>query len=119
MQIDSVSIKDLYQAHLDFSLQRARLACENLASTEAAGYQAQRLERAEFYQQLQAVLNSEEPAQSLSELNVSPTTLEGPIRADEQIAELVAASTEFQALLETLNRHTGLMKLAMSSRGGV
>lgn len=37
---------------------------------------------------------------------------------DTQVAEVVAASLDYQALSESLSRHFGLMRLAVSGRSG-
>ncbi|TNJ33238.1 hypothetical protein [Arenimonas terrae] len=42
--------------------------------------------------------------------------VEGPVNLDEQVAEMSAVSTEFQALTEVLNRQFALMRLAVTGR---
>jgi len=38
------------------------------------------------------------------------------INLDEQVADMATASVEYQSLTESLNRHFGLMRLAISGR---
>lgn len=49
--------------------------------------------------------------------NFTMNSTDEPINQDEQIAALSSANLEYTALVDTLNRRFGLMRLAISGKG--
>jgi len=116
MPIDAVNPKDVIKLMLDLSLRRAEVASVNIAGASTPGFLAQRVDGEAFRAQLFDAL-SPSGAIPLNAVKAQVTAGREIARPDQEIAELVAASSDYQALLETLNRHMSLMRLAITSRG--
>lgn len=106
---------------------RAEVASGNIAHGNAPGHQVQRVEMAGAQALLrQAAMPGANPSlfqnlASLSPSDVATVVADPSVAAaqpDSQVAEMVAASLDFQSLAESLNRHFGLMRLAVSGRSG-
>lgn len=117
-QIDAVSMAlNLHEA-------RARLAAVNIANASKPGATVLRADFAAAQDALGQALETADAGAAAHwldaaarALRVAPTPTESePIRADEQIAEMSAATLDYQALTETLNRRFGLMRLAVTGR---
>jgi flagellar basal-body rod protein FlgB len=97
---------------------RAEVAGANIANNATPGYQAQRVDFASARSWLSAAAGGFAPGQAPSAAQAAVVADLAPTAAqpDTQVAEMVAASLEFQALSESLNRHFGLMRLAVTGR---
>lgn len=116
MPIDSIGARDVVKQMLDLSLRRAEVASQNIAGASVPGFVSQRVDADAFRTQLLGTLSSADRT-ALQSLRIPTSPAERPYSADQEIAELVAASSDYQVLLEALNRHMSLMRLAVSSRG--
>lgn len=105
----------------------AEVASQNIANASTPGYRVQRLEFSRLKGMLEQV--STAPVSQSSSLlqsmlgesasgSVSASTdpTRSPVNLDHEVASMVSASLDFQALSESLNRHFGLMRLAISGR---
>lgn len=105
---------------------RAEVAGSNIAGASTPGFQARRVEMGGAQAMLRqaAVPGGGSPGMfetlsSLSAATLAPVVADPSLAAtqpDTQVAEMVAASLDFQALSESLNRHFGLMRLAVTGR---
>jgi flagellar basal-body rod protein FlgB len=98
---------------------RAEVAGANIAGATTPGHQAQRVDFAAANAWLSQAASGFAPAgaaPSPAHAAVVADLAQGATQADTQVAEMVAASLEFQALSESLNRHFGLMRLAVTGR---
>jgi flagellar basal-body rod protein FlgB len=111
---------------LGISQLRADVASRNIANATTPGAQAVRVDFASSQNLLERVASApdgEQPSllQALADAAAQPAGHERTdagvaINLDEQVADMATASTEFQALSESLNRHFGLMRLAIAGR---
>ncbi len=106
---------------------RAEVAARNIASANTPGAVATRLDFGSSQGLLESAI---QPASSdvpdvMRELEASRTRPlasesaepEGvAIQLDEQVADMASASGQYQTLAEALNRHMGLMRLAITGR---
>jgi len=105
---------------------RAEYASQNIAKAGTPGAQATRadfgisqglLEQAAQLSQsgesglLEALTNAAAQPQSGEHLDAG-----GTINLDEEVADMASANLKYQALTESLNRHFGLMHLAITGR---
>jgi len=106
---------------------RAEYASQNIAKASTPGAQATRLDFG-FSQGLleqatqvsssgdtgllDALANASAQPQSGERLDAPGST----INLDEEVADMVSANLKFQTLTESLNRHFGLMRLAITGR---
>lgn len=106
---------------------RAEVASNNIAGASTPGFQASRVEMGGAQALLrQAAAAGGNPAifgalSSFSASELAPVvadTTPAAAQPDTQVAEMVAASLDFQTLSESLNRHFGLMRLAVAGRSG-
>lgn len=107
---------------------RAEVASGNIARANAPGYQAQRVDLGTAQALLRQAAGAGaggpglfQTLSSLSAADLAPVVADpsaAAMQPDVQVAEMVAASMEYQALAESLNRHFGLMRLAVSGRSG-
>lgn len=106
---------------------RAEVASSNIAHGNTPGHQVRRVDMAGALALLrQAAAPGAGPGlfESLSSMSaadlasVVPDPSVAAAQPDSQVAEMVAASLDFQSLAESLNRHFGLMRLAVSGRSG-
>jgi flagellar basal body rod protein FlgB len=118
MPIDPVGVKHVLQAMLDLSQQRAEVASSNIAGSTTPGFRAQRVDQQAFVAQLREAVANPLACDSGCALGLSPQINDAatPPSLDAAVAEMVAASSDYQALLQALNGHLGLMKLAVSGR---
>lgn len=118
MSIEPVGVKDVIQAMLNLTLQRAELASSNIAGSTTPGFKAQRLDDRSFMASLRQAVA--EPASCgnacVNELAPSVEEALQPPSLDAAVADLVAANSDYQALLQALNGHLGLMRIAVSGR---
>lgn len=112
---------------LNMSQLRAEVASRNIASAATPGAQASRLDFAQSQGLLEQVMGADaasEPGllQALVRENGQPKggavqeTVAGAINLDEQVADMASASLKYQAMTESLNRHFGLLRLAITGR---
>jgi flagellar basal-body rod protein FlgB len=112
---------------LGISQLRADVASRNIANASTPGAQAAHVDFARsqgLLEQAAAGRGSETSLlQAMAEATARPggvERLDAPgiaINLDEQVADMSTASLEFQSLTESLNRHFGLMRLAINGRG--
>lgn len=105
---------------------QARVASVNIANASRPDARAMRVDFGALQSALsdaastpvgneaQAARQLQQALQALPDL--SATTSAVPIQSDEQVADMVTAGLEFQALSEALSRHFGLMRLAIAGR---
>lgn len=119
MNIDAINIQDVVKSVLDLSFRRAELASQNIAGASIPGYQAKRVDSASFLQSVRESIATDGVCSNDCLKNLRATEYESTtvVSADNEIAELVVASGDYQVLLEMLNRHMSLMRLAISARG--
>ena len=106
---------------------RAEVASSNIARANTPGHQAMRVELGNAQAVLSQVAGDRAGPSSFSLLSSSTAAGMAPVvpdasaaaaQPDVQVAEMVAASLDYQALVESLNRHFGLMRLAVTGRSG-
>lgn len=110
---------DAVRLALGMQQRRAEVASTNIAGATTPGFMPQRLDFAAasgWLEQAAAGFSSAGSAPSASSAAIVADPSAAALQPDTQVAEMVAASLEFQALSESLNRHFGLMKLAVSGR---
>jgi flagellar basal body rod protein FlgB len=102
---------------------RAEVASNNIARANLPGFQAQRLEMGNAQAMLRQAASAGpagfQQLASLSAAGIAPVVADDSAagaQPDVQVAEMVAASLDYQALAESLNRHFGLMRLAVTGR---
>ena len=119
MAVDAVAVTDLVRTALDMAQQRAELASRNIAQANVAGYSAHRLDFSRVVAGLEQAalappgLAAEPPSAAEGVLYSTGT----PVSLDAEVAELVAAGSNYQVLADALGRHLGLMRLAVTGRG--
>lgn len=110
---------DAVRLALSLQQRRAEIAGANIAGANTPGFVAQRLDAGTAKAWLAQAASGFVPAGaaptaaslgSVADVDAVATS------TDAQVADMVAASVEFQALSETLNRHFGLLRLAVSGR---
>jgi flagellar basal-body rod protein FlgB len=111
---------------LGISQLRADVASRNIANASTPGARAVRVDFARsqnLLERVAAAADGNQPSllQAVADALTQPpgherTDTDVAISLDEQVADLATASTEFQALSESLNRHFGLMRLAIAGR---
>lgn len=106
---------------------RAEVASSNIARANTPGFQPQRVDGEHALSLLRQIAAADArtlPSLGMPNLAVSQaaTVVADPSlaagHADVQVAEMVSAGLEYQALSESLSRHFGLMRLALSGRAG-
>ena len=113
---------------LGISQQRADVASRNIAQASTPGAQPMHVDFARSQGLLERAAGNGAAAdpglfQALAEALSEPAgdehaALAGTaINLDEQVADMATASLEYQSLTESLNRHFGLMRLAINGRG--
>lgn len=106
---------------------RAEYASQNIAKASTPGAQATRLDFARSQNLLSAAANASGDNETglldaLARASAEPAAGErfdgadAPINLDEEVADMSASSLEYQALTESLSRHFGLMRLAITGR---
>lgn len=99
---------------------RADVAGRNIAQAATPGAQAMRVDFAAVQQALDAAAAGSatraELADAMRRLGDAPKQPGGGVELDAEVAEMVVASTQYQALTEVLGRHFALMRLATSGR---
>ena len=114
---------DAVRLALSVQEMQARVASINVANATRPDARALRAD----FSATQAMLSDAAQAPSygvgaqLVQANVdiraqSVETTTDPIQVDEQIGDMVTASTTYQSLSETLSRYFGLMRLAVAGR---
>jgi flagellar basal-body rod protein FlgB len=112
---------------LGISQLRADVASRNIANASTPGAQAAHVDFARSQGLLEQAAAGRGSETSLLQARAEATArpggverLDAPgiaINLDEQVADMSTASLEFQSLTESLNRHFGLMRLAINGRG--
>ncbi len=105
---------------------RAEVASQNIGRAGTAGAQATRLDFGRSQNLLAEAASVRGPGDSglldaLAQAAMQPssgTRQDGisAINLDEEVADMAASSLEYTALSESLSRHFGLMRLAISGR---
>ena len=102
---------------------RARLAGVNIANANRPGAHAVRADVATARLALAQAFDASGAHAFAHWLHAAAAALQpsadanaAPIRQDREIAEMAAASADYQALTETLARHFALMRLAIAGR---
>lgn len=104
---------------------RAESASRNIAEASTPGARAERLDFARTQGLLAEVAAQPANAEAgldraLAQAAAQPGTPVADavpgINLDEQVADMASATLEYQALSESLNRHFGLMRLAITGR---
>ncbi|HET7370771.1 MAG TPA: hypothetical protein VFK45_08030 [Gammaproteobacteria bacterium] len=117
---------ELVRWRLDLAQARAALASANIANVHTAGYTARRLDFASQVERLRQGFEGNGAEAALREVRAEgfspeprlPQNLLGAsVNLDDEIVQLVDAGARYRALTAMLNRHFGLMRLAISSRG--
>lgn len=111
---------------LDLENLRAEVASRNIANANVQGFSPQKVD---FEDQLAAVRNALQQPQSIdgavskfeqTEFSVKPeasqSLLNASVNLDSEVTTLTLAKTQYEALVESLNRHFGLMRLAITGR---
>jgi flagellar basal-body rod protein FlgB len=101
---------------------QARIAGTNIANASKPDARAMRAD----FSRVEAALRGAVHAGGVGEieqLDMTAAQLQGiaqpgadPIVADEEVGDMVTASTHYQSLTEALSRHFGLMRLALTGR---
>lgn len=111
------SIIDLAQLGLSLERLSVKVAAENIANANNAGYIPKQVERASF---LEAIASGNRVLAG-SELKLdSEWIVENPsvdIRLDEEVFDLSTSELRYQALTEMLRAKFSLMELAMGVKG--
>lgn len=106
---------------------RAENASRNIALANTPGAQATRLDFGNSQGLLQQAAalplhDAGDLLTSLSEVGSQPVAREtqddagATINLDQEVADMASANLDYQALTESLNRHFGLMRLAITGR---
>jgi len=106
---------------------RAEYASQNIAKAGTPGAQATRLDFGLSQGLLEQAVKASQSGETglleaLTNAAAQPTSseyLEAPgsaINLDEEVADMASANLKYQALTESLNRHFGLMHLAITGR---
>lgn len=114
---------DAVRLALGINETQARLASRNIAGANDPGASALRAD----FAQLQALLGEAAQgggpdlaervrAAAASGAQTAQVAASGPIQLDEQVADIVAASVNYQSLSEALSRHFGLLRLSIAGR---
>lgn len=109
---------------LGMSQLRAEAASLNIARAATPGAQAMQLDFAGSQGLLEAAAHATPGDDAglraaLAAAAADPavgSTLAGPVQLDEQVADMATANLTFQSLSESLSRHFGLMRLAITGR---
>jgi flagellar basal-body rod protein FlgB len=112
---------------MSMSQVRADFASQNIAQASTPGAQAVRVDFGRSQGLLEQAIggannNEQGLLVSLSEAALNPASSEHrdalgtAINLDEEVADMASANLKYTALTESLNRHFGLMRLAISGR---
>lgn len=117
MSIEPVAVKAVLQSMLDLHLQRAELASRNIAGAATPGFVAGRVDSEAFLASVrEAVRNPACDSGCLPDAQALSSEAQGLPSLDASVAEMVAASGDYQSVMQALNGHLGLMRLAISGR---
>lgn len=106
---------------------RAEYASQNISNANTPGAKAVHLDFAHSQGLLEQVISASSADQgsllgALSDAASTPMFSEevdafsGSINLDEEVADMASANLKYTALTESLNRHFGLMRLAVAGR---
>lgn len=106
---------------------RAEYASQNISKSNTPGAKAVHLDFAHTQGLLEQVVSlsgvdKDSLLGALSQAASAPAFAEkvdafsGAINLDEEVADMASANLKYQALTESLNRHFGLMRLAVAGR---
>lgn len=106
---------------------RAEYASQNISKSNTPGAKAVHLDFAHTQRLLEQVvslagIDKDSLLGALSQAASAPAFTEkadafsGAINLDEEVADMASANLKYQALTESLNRHFGLMRLAVAGR---
>jgi len=112
---------------MSMSQLRADFASQNIAQASTPGAQAARVDFASSQGLLEQAIDAHgrgaaELPLALAKAALRPASSEHreapgtPINLDEEVADMASANLKYSALTESLNRHFGLMRLAISGR---
>jgi len=117
---------DLVRVSLDIAQLRAQVASANIANAHTPGFRPQRVAFGDALAALgRAVDDPASMPATLDALRAAPlridaqtvvSVLDAQVNLDQEVAELTVAGTHYQALVDSLNRHFGLMQLAIKQR---
>lgn len=115
--IDPATVK-LVSAALDAATLRHAAIAQNVANANVAGARASRVEFESQLQSQREALQAGQPLdlqalQQLPEARMSWAPANESISLDEQLGSLSSNAVHYQALLKALDRHLGLMSLAI------
>lgn len=116
MAIESTAAVDVVKVAMDMARMRAETAARNIAHGGTPGYAGTRLDFSEVVLGIQSHVGSRGAAPLVPASAARETALPDPVRLDEEVAELASASGRYQMLVEALNRHYALARLAVSGR---
>lgn len=102
---------------------QARVASTNIAQANVPGARASHVDFSAQQALLQHAAHTDDSGGALaarlaaSDPRQAPVNwVDGPIRPDDQVADMVAAGTQYHALSEALSRQFGLMRLSITGR---
>lgn len=106
---------------------RAEYASQNISKSNTPGAKAVHLDFAHTQGLLEQVVSLSgvdegsllgvlAEAASTPSFTENADTFSGAINLDEEVADMASANLKYQALTESLNRHFGLMRLAVAGR---
>lgn len=105
---------------LAMNVGRATVASRNIANANTPGAKAMRMDLASAQPALDAIAAGGGSIamleSAMAQLGASTMAVEKPIELDAEVAEMVSASTNYQALTEALARHFSLMRLAINGK---
>ena len=111
---------------MSMSQMRAEVAGVNIAQASSPGAQATRLDFGRSQGLLEQLVGRSPSSEAgllsaLSDAAFAPNPGQHKeasvgISLDEEVADMASANLKYQALTESLNRHFGLMRLAISGR---
>jgi len=117
---------DLVGRMLDVQKLRAEAAAGNIARANVPGYIPQEVDFRSQVASLQQDLQQPEAlAADLAEMRVDGSMLKpeatssllgASVNLDNEVSTLTIADTQYETLIESLNRHFGLMTLAITGR---
>lgn len=102
---------------------QARIAGTNIANASKVDARAMRADFSRVEAALRNAVHASAPGGEIERLRMATTQIEDiaqqgtdPIVVDEEVGDMVTASTHYQSLTEALSRHFGLMRLALTGR---
>lgn len=126
MEVSEITTR-LVSWSMDLAQSQAMVASENIANANVEGYQAKRVDFAGQLDRLQENLHSTSSlSNQLDALEsqpfsfrpaATPNVLGQGVSLDTEVASAMEANARYQTLAEALNRHMGLMRMAVRPKG--